>query len=139
MYWLCPGLEHCREIGLENSERTCSVLGRYMVGTLSISLQCTCSVPVWYTTPCPQCVLFGVDDEDYEAEVVAEEVSKGESREATLERVDHGEDRGDVNIGMLSLVGLVSPCAFANLNPAVHGVSALSLDSLDEDGIEDDC
>ena len=26
-----------------------------MVGTLSISLQCTCSVPVRYTTPCPQC------------------------------------------------------------------------------------
>ena len=30
-------------------------LGRYMVGTLSISLQCTCSVLVWYTTPRPQC------------------------------------------------------------------------------------
>ena len=55
VYWLCPGLGHCREIGLENSERTCSVPGRYMVGTLSISLQCTCSVPVQYTTPCPQC------------------------------------------------------------------------------------
>ena len=55
VYWQCPGLGHCREIGLENSEHTCSVLGRYMVGTLSISLQCTCSVPVRYTTPCPQC------------------------------------------------------------------------------------
>ena len=57
MYWQCPGLGHCREIGLENSEYTCSVLGRYMVGTLSISLQCTCSVLVQYTTPCPQCIL----------------------------------------------------------------------------------
>ena len=54
MYWLCPGLGHCREIGLENSKHTCIVPGRYLIGTLSISLQCTCSVPVWYTTPCPQ-------------------------------------------------------------------------------------
>ena len=33
---------------------------------------------------------------------------------------------------------LVSPCAFANLNLAVRGVSVLSLDSLDEEGIGDD-
>ena len=31
--------------------------GRYMVGTLSMSLQCICSVPAWYTTLCPQCPL----------------------------------------------------------------------------------
>ena len=30
--------------------------GRYMVGTLSMSLQCICSVPAWYTTLCPQCL-----------------------------------------------------------------------------------
>ena len=29
--------------------------GRYIVGTLSTSLQCICSVPAWYTTLCPQC------------------------------------------------------------------------------------
>ena len=56
--WLCPGLGHCIEIGLENSECTCNVLGRYRVGSLSISLQCTCSILVWYTTPCPQCAVW---------------------------------------------------------------------------------
>ena len=48
--------------------------------------------------------------------MLAEEVSEGGSGEATLEGVDRGEDRGDVNIGMPSLVGLVSPCTFAILN-----------------------
>ena len=38
------------EIGLENFECVCSVLGGFGVGTLSI-----CSVPARYTTPCPQC------------------------------------------------------------------------------------
>ena len=33
---------------------------------------------------------------------------------------------------------LASSCAFANLNLAVCGVSVLSLDSLDEDGVGDD-
>jgi len=28
--------------------------GWYIVGTLSMSLQCICSVPAQYTTPCPQ-------------------------------------------------------------------------------------
>ena len=28
--------------------------GQYMVGTLSMSLQCISSVPAWYTTLCPQ-------------------------------------------------------------------------------------
>ena len=31
--------------------------GQYMVGTLSMSLQCICSVPAWYTTLCPQCMI----------------------------------------------------------------------------------
>ena len=30
--------------------------GQYMVGTLSMSLQCICSVLAWYTTLCPQCL-----------------------------------------------------------------------------------
>ena len=71
--------------------------------------------------------------------MLAEEVSEGGGREATLEGMNCGEDCGNVNIGMPSLVGLVSPCAFANLNLAVRGVSVLSLDSLDEDRIGDDC
>lgn len=58
---------------------------------------------------------------------------------ATLGGVDCGEDCGDMNIGMLSLVSLVFPCAFANLNPVVCGVSVLLLDLLDEDGIGHDC
>jgi hypothetical protein len=48
--------EHCNEIGLGNSECVCNVLGGFLVGTLSISLQCPCSVPAGDTAPCPQCV-----------------------------------------------------------------------------------
>jgi len=33
--------------------------GWYIVGTLSMSLQCICSVPAQYTTPCPQCHAVG--------------------------------------------------------------------------------
>jgi len=47
--------EHCNEIGLGNSECVCNVLDGFLVGTLSISMQCTCSVPAGYTGPCPQC------------------------------------------------------------------------------------
>jgi len=32
-----------------------------MVGTLSMSLQCICSVPAQYTTPCPQCLGLVLD------------------------------------------------------------------------------
>ena len=38
--------------------------GRYIVGTLSTSLQCICSVPAWYTTLCPQCKLCRCRDEE---------------------------------------------------------------------------
>jgi len=48
-------------------------------------------------------LIFGVDDEDDEAEVLAEEDSEGGSGEATLGGVDRGEERGEVNIGMPSL------------------------------------
>ena len=70
--------------------------------------------------------------------MLAKEVSKGGSGEATLGGVDRGEAHGDVNIGMPSLISLVSPCAFANLNLVARGVSVLPLDSLDEGGIGDD-
>jgi hypothetical protein len=46
---------------------------------------------------------FGVDDEDDEAEVLAEEDNEGGSGEATLGGVDFGEERGDENMGMPSL------------------------------------
>ena len=46
---------------------------------------------------------LGVDDEDDEAEVLAEEVSEGGSGEATLGGVDRGEERGDENMGIPSL------------------------------------
>ena len=48
------GQENCKEIGLENYECTPSAQAGIWVGTLSMSLQCICSVPAWYTTPCPQ-------------------------------------------------------------------------------------
>lgn len=48
-------------------------------------------------------LFFGVDDEDDEAEVLAEEVSEGGSGEATLGGVDRGEERGDENMGIPSL------------------------------------
>jgi len=53
-HFLC--WEHCNEIGLEYSECVCNVPDGFLVGTLSISLQCTCSVPAGYTGPCPQCI-----------------------------------------------------------------------------------
>lgn len=46
---------------------------------------------------------FGVDDEDDEAEVLAEELSEGGIGEATLGGVDRGEERGDANMGIPSL------------------------------------
>ena len=52
-----PGQGNCRNTGRENSECTCDVLGRYIHGTLSISLQCICDVLAWNTGPCPQCML----------------------------------------------------------------------------------
>jgi hypothetical protein len=48
-------------------------------------------------------LFFGVDEEDDEAEVLAEEDSEGGSGEATRGGVDRGEERGDVNMGMPSL------------------------------------
>jgi len=48
-------------------------------------------------------LFFGVDDEDVEAEVLAEKVSEGGSGEATLGGVDRGEERGDENMGIPSL------------------------------------
>jgi len=48
-------------------------------------------------------LFFGVDDEDDDAEVLAEEVSEGGSGDATLGGVDLGEERGDVNMGIPSL------------------------------------
>ena len=50
-----PGQGNCRETGRGNSECTCGVPGGHMLGTLSISLQCTCDVPAQDTSPCPQC------------------------------------------------------------------------------------
>jgi len=47
--------EHCNQTGSGNSECVCNVLDGFLVGTLSIPLWCTCSVPTGYTTPCPQC------------------------------------------------------------------------------------
>ena len=47
--------ESCKEIGLENYEYTPSAQASIWVGTLSMSLQCICSIPAWYTTPFPQC------------------------------------------------------------------------------------
>jgi len=46
--------ENCKEIGLENYECTLSARVSIWVSTLSMSLQCICSVPAQYTTPCPQ-------------------------------------------------------------------------------------
>ena len=43
-----------RETGWENFECTYDVLGGYLVGTLSMSLQCTYSVPGRKTGFCPQ-------------------------------------------------------------------------------------
>jgi len=48
-------------------------------------------------------LFFGVDDEDEEAEVLAEQLREGGSGEATLGGVDRGEERGDVNMGIPSL------------------------------------
>ena len=48
--------EHCNEIGWENSKCACYIPGGNWVGSLSISLQCTCNVPARHTTPCPQCL-----------------------------------------------------------------------------------
>lgn len=48
-------------------------------------------------------LFFGVDDEDEDADVLAEEVSEGGSGEATLGGVDLGEERGEANIGIPSL------------------------------------
>jgi len=53
-----PGQGNCRKTGRENSECTWDGLGGYIPGTLSISLQCTCSVPAQYTGPCPQWLLL---------------------------------------------------------------------------------
>jgi len=47
--------ENCKEIGLENYECTLSAQASIWVGTLSMSLQCICSVPTQCTTLCPQC------------------------------------------------------------------------------------
>ena len=48
-------------------------------------------------------LISGFGDEDNVAEVLSREVREGGSGEATLGGVDRGEDRGDVNMGMLSL------------------------------------
>jgi hypothetical protein len=45
-------------------------------------------------------LFFGVDDEDDEAEVLAEELSEGGTGEATLGGVDRGEERSDGNMGI---------------------------------------
>ena len=54
-----PDQGNCKEIGRENSRCSWDVLGGYMLGTLSISLQCTCDVLAWYAGPCPQCLETG--------------------------------------------------------------------------------
>jgi hypothetical protein len=48
-------------------------------------------------------LFFGVDEEDDDAEVLAEVVREGGRGEATLGGVDLGEERGDVNMGIPSL------------------------------------
>jgi len=53
-----PGISWAGELLgnlLGNSGCTWDVLGQHMPSTLSISLQCPCSVPARYTAPCPQC------------------------------------------------------------------------------------
>jgi len=53
-----PHQENCKEIDLEIYECTSSVQVGIWIGTLSMFLQCICSVPAWYTTPCPQWYLL---------------------------------------------------------------------------------
>jgi len=48
-------------------------------------------------------LFFGVEDEEDDADVLAEELNEGGSGEATLGGVDLGEERGDVNMGIPSL------------------------------------
>jgi hypothetical protein len=55
-HFLC--WEHWNEISLENSECVPSVLGGFVAGTLSISLQCTCNVLGQETGVHPQCHRF---------------------------------------------------------------------------------
>ena len=50
-----PWWGNCKETSWEYSECTCNILGGYLAGTLSISLQCICDVPGGNTTPHPQC------------------------------------------------------------------------------------
>ena len=49
-------LENCIKIGLKNLQCSCSVRSGNTAITLSIYLQCTCSVPAPDTGSCPQCV-----------------------------------------------------------------------------------
>ena len=48
-------------------------------------------------------LFFGVDEEDDDAEVLAEEISEGGRGEETLGGVERGDERGDGNMGIPSL------------------------------------
>ena len=45
-------------------------------------------------------LFLGVDDEEDDAEVFADELREGGTGETHLGGVDRGEERGDVNMGM---------------------------------------
>jgi hypothetical protein len=47
-----------QQIGQKISEFICDVLGGYMVGKLSMYLQCICDVLAWNTGICPQWLLL---------------------------------------------------------------------------------
>jgi len=56
MYWVFPGPGKLQINWLGKLWMYFQCPGWYMVGTLSMSLQCICSIPAQYTTPCPQCI-----------------------------------------------------------------------------------
>ena len=73
--------ENCKEISLENYECTPSAQASIWVSTLSMSLQCICSVPAQYTTLCPQCQdtleRLGVMEEMFRTQVAMTSVALG--------------------------------------------------------------
>ena len=54
--WVLIPLENCIKISLENMQCSCSVQSGNTAITLSIYLQCTCSVPAPDTGSRPQCI-----------------------------------------------------------------------------------
>ena len=54
MYWVFPAPGKLQRNWLGKLWMYPQFPGRYIVVTSSMSLQCICSVPAWYTTLCPQ-------------------------------------------------------------------------------------